>query len=376
MWIVSEQINRLIGKKFLVEPSGTSLTEEEKRTLDRLQPGAIMFRKRNFLQDAEYDVWLEAYRKLVNQIKDVVAHEKMIWSVDHEGGRVIRFPLPVTRFPYAAHFGEAAALVAEAMAIELKALGINVNFAPVADIHSNPENPVINERAFAKTAEQAGSLARLFAQVLHEHGVVPCAKHFPGHGDTKTDSHFGLPSLDLTMDELRRRELVPFQTLIDAGILMIMTAHILFPQVDPHNPATLSRLILNDLLRNEMGFSGVVIADAMGMAAVSGSMKKDDTVVKAVNAGLDIFLVAGDNVGMSDALHSSDHMQRALAAGEIREVDLFESASRIDRFISTLPQHGIMRLDDQIFRSHDQLASKLEAKAPWSDFDLSLPGFE
>ena len=178
------------------------------------------------------------------------------------------------------------------------------------------------------------------------------------------------------MDELRRRELVPFQTLIDAGILMIMTAHILFPQVDPHNPATLSRLILNDLLRNEMGFSGVVIADAMGMAAVSGSMKKDDTVVKAVNAGLDIFLVAGDNVGMSDALHSSDHMQRALAAGEIREVDLFESASRIDRFISTLPQHGIMRLDDQIFRSHDQLASKLEAKAPWSDFDLSLPGFE
>src|ERR1700678_350473 len=129
------------GKHFLVEVAGIAITDDEKRSLERLQPAAIMLRKRNFRQDAEYNIWLESYRKLIAQFRDILPKELII-SIDHEGGRVIRPPEPITRFPYAINWSESVNQVAEAMAIELKSLAINVNFAPVADIHSNANNPV------------------------------------------------------------------------------------------------------------------------------------------------------------------------------------------------------------------------------------------
>lgn len=363
-----------LGKNFLVEPSGTQLTDEEIELLSRLQPKALMFRTRNFLVGADYKVWLDAYKRLLSQCRQILPYERLMIAIDYEGGRVIRPPSPITRFPYAGQWASSVAAVAEAMAEELKSIGVNVNFAPVADINSNPENPVINERAFGSTAKYVSKAALEFARALQDNGVAPCAKHFPGHGDTKIDSHYGAPILDLTLDELRRRELLPFQALIDAGVLMVMTAHILFPKIDPQYNATMSRKLLNDLLREEMGFKGVVIADALGMAAAADKMTSSETVAQAVNAGLDIFLTAGDNVTIIDAVNMAEHLRQALEKGEVSESTLTKSQERIDNLIDNLPQHSVVELNAEIFARHQALSDRLAA--PASTFNLSLPGFE
>lgn len=364
------------GKHFLVEPSSTKLSDEELRLLEQLQPAAVMFRKRNFLEDVDYDRWLDAYRGLLSQIRSVVHHDHLMLAIDHEGGRVIRPPLPITRFPYAARFGSAVRAVAEAMAVELKSLGLNVNFAPVADIHSNPDNPVINERAFACNANDAARAAVTFAKTLIEHGIAPCAKHFPGHGDTKLDSHYTTPVLDLSLAELQTRELVPFQALIEAGVDLVMTAHIVFPQIDPDNQATMSKRILDEILRQEMKFDGVIIADALGMAATVTKLGQRETVSRAVNAGLDLFCLAGDTVKIEDGIKMAGLLQESLNLGEIASATLDRSQARIDKLLRRLPQHEVTNLNNDVFERHHQLADQLSSSSPWSAFELSLPGFE
>jgi beta-N-acetylhexosaminidase len=362
------------GKKFVVEPSGTVLTDAEKRSLEELQPAGIMFRKRNFLQDVDYPTWLAAYSNLLKQCREAIGRNQLIVSIDHEGGRVIRPPLPITPFPYAAKWSDQVVPVASAMAIELKSLGINVNFAPVADIHSNPDNPVINERSFGTSARAVAEAACGFATVMSKNQIIPCAKHFPGHGDTKQDSHYGLPILDSTKEELGKRELIPFQSLIDIGVPMVMTAHLLFPKIDPENQATISRKILHDLLREEMGFKGAIIADALGMKAISA--QEYETTIKAVNASLDLFLVAGDNVDLESALRIARHMQQGAACGDVKEKALTDSFNRIEALLEKLPQHPVKELNANVFEDHARLADELSRRKAWSTFDLRVPGFE
>ncbi len=363
------------GKHFLVEVTGIAVTDDEKYSLEQLQPSAIMLRKRNFMQDADYEIWLEAYKQLIAQFRNILPKELII-SIDHEGGRVIRPPEPITKFPYAIHWTNHVNEVAEAMAIELKSLAINVDFAPVADIHSNASNPVINERAFGTTPSRVSKATIEFVRTMKANGIASCAKHFPGHGDTKTDSHFGVPVLDLSLEELRTRELIPFQALINEGIEMIMTAHILFPKIDPNNTATLSKTILHDLLRKEMGFKGVVIADALGMAAISKNISEQESLIKAINAGLDIFLVAGDNVTIDNAVAMSEMLFEAIKNGEIAEEILHESEERIDKFISALPQYDVSKLDTKILAQNQKLAKELEKIKSADQFELNLPGFD
>ncbi len=363
------------GKKFIVEAAGTTLTDNEKFLLERLQPVGIILRSRNFLQNKEYSVWLEQYKLLFSQIKQILRQEKIIVSIDHEGGRVIRPPLPITKFPYAAHWGNAIKDVAKAMAIELKSLAINVNYAPVADIHSNSKNPVIGERAFGSTALSVTKSVCEFARTIKANGITPCAKHFPGHGDTMVDSHFCLPTLNLSLNELKDRELIPFQALINENIQLIMTAHILFPQIDADNSATLSKKILNDLLRKEMGFKGVVIADAMGMAAISGRIRDKATVIKAVEAGLDIFSIVGDAVTIESAVSMAKILEGAVVDGEIKEAQLEASEQRINKLVSSLPQYTVSKLDDNIFEQNKKLAEKLSEQVT-QKFELNVPGFD
>jgi beta-N-acetylhexosaminidase len=364
------------GTKFVVEPESTQLSDSEKRLLSRLRPIGILFRKRNFVQGADYSAWLTNHEELCRELKETIGREHLIFCIDHEGGRVIRPPLPITPFPYAARWLEEVSAVAKAMAIELRSIGINVNFAPVADIHSNPDNPVINERAFAATAAAVTQASVKFAATLMENEVTACAKHFPGHGDTKHDSHFDLPVLQSSLDELRKRELVPFQALIDMGIPMVMTAHILFPQIDAKNQATVSSKILNDLLRKEMGFSQVVIADALGMKAVSSEIESLETTARALNATMDLFLVAGDNVNLESALRIAKQMQTALQKGLVSEETLVESCKRIDRLVLGLPQHPVVEIDEQIFADHKKLSDKLAERMSFSSFEMRVPGFE
>ena len=216
-------------------------------------------------------------------------------AIDQEGGRVHRLPRPFSHFPPAAALGrtesaELAYKVGLATGRELFAVGINLNFAPVLDVNSNPENPLIGDRAFGAAPEQVIRFAWPYAEGLRDGGVIPCGKHFPGHGDTEKDSHLELPIVEKSLAELKAVELPPFVHACRQGIETFMTAHVLYRALDPEFPATLSEKIVTGLLRHDLGYDGVVFSDDMEMNAIGASYGEDEAVERAVRAGVDILL--------------------------------------------------------------------------------------
>src|SRR3954470_6815466 len=190
-----------------------------------------------------------------------------LWvSVDQEGGRVARLKAPFTEWPPMATLGRSgdvrlAERFARALAAELKAVGVTLDFAPVLDIHTNPNNPVIGDRALADKAEQVARLGGAIVRTLQAEGIAACGKHFPGHGDTSVDSHLELPLVEHPPERLREVEFLPFKAAIEAGVATIMTAHVLVPALDEQRPATLSKRIITGILRQELGFEGVILSD-------------------------------------------------------------------------------------------------------------------
>ena len=223
-------------------------------------------------------------------------------AIDQEGGRVQRVRAPATVWPpmlqlETVRTGDSAALaeaVGRAMGEELASLGINIDFAPVLDVHTNPGNPVIGDRAFATSPDAAADRALAFARGLAAAGVLGCGKHFPGHGDTSIDSHLALPRLEHDLDRLRAVELVPFSRAAATDIPMIMTAHVVFDVLDPSVPATLSERAITDLLKTELGYRGVVVSDDLDMKAISDNFGVGDAAVRAVMAGCDVLLLCRD----------------------------------------------------------------------------------
>jgi beta-N-acetylhexosaminidase len=215
------------------------------------------------------------------------------------------------------------------MGAELRALGFDVDFAPVLDVHTNPNNPVIGDRAFGRDPELVARRALAFARGLDSAGILSCGKHFPGHGDTEVDSHLALPRLPHDLDRLRRVELAPFARAARAGLPMIMTAHVVFEAIDPGVPATLSRRVLGDLLRGELGYRGLVVSDDLDMNAIAGHTGVGDAAVRAVAAGCDALLLCRRR-DHQDAAHAAlvraaerDGAFRArvaLAAGAVRQL--------------------------------------------------------
>ncbi|KEF40906.1 MAG: glycosyl hydrolase family 3 [Cyanobium sp. CACIAM 14] len=185
---------------------------------------------------------------------------------------------------------------------EARQLGLNWVLAPVCDVNSNPANPVINVRAWGEDPATAGALAAAFSRGLQAEGVIGCAKHFPGHGDTTTDSHLDLPVLRHDRRRLEAVELPPFQALIDAGTAAVMTAHLLLPALDRDHPATLSRAVLTGLLREDLGFGGLIVTDALVMEAIAGRYGPAEAAVLALEAGADLVLMPGDAEGAIDAI--------------------------------------------------------------------------
>lgn len=367
------------GIRCIVEPTGTTLTPTERAQLADLRPAGIMLRKRNVKQDCSYHEWLPAYADLLSECRAAIGRSSLVVAIDHEGGAVHRFPQPITRFPYAATYGSSTQAVFEvacAMGEELAALGINLSFSPVADIHSNPANPVINERAYGTTPQVVCDATRMCARGLRQSGVVPCAKHFPGHGDTANDSHYDVPVVTHSLEQLRARELLPFKALIEDGIEIVMTAHLMVPAIDPHNQATISRPILSDVLRGELGFRGLTIADALGMRGIHGAVTGGSFPVLAHQAGLDLFLVVGDTVSMVDALTLRDQYVAAVSRGTLAIESVLDTERRIQRFLETLPQHGVHELPAEAFARHAVLAQSLASNAPWSSFVFHPVGFE
>ena len=253
-------------------------------------------------------------------------------AVDQEGGRVQRIREPATRWPPMALAGatrdaDLIAKLGEAMGDELEALGFNVDFAPCVDVFTNPENTVIGDRAFGTEPAWVGRAGGALALGLTMAGLVPCAKHFPGHGDTALDSHLALPTIHHDVERLRATELAPFAALIRADIPMIMTAHVLIPAMDTVHPATLSQQIIGELLRKKMRFGGVVVSDCLEMKAVADRYGIEEMVTLGVRAGVDLFLICHTRekwerahatlVKLGEA-SARDREAIAMAAGRVR----------------------------------------------------------
>lgn len=354
---VSQQLERF-GNHLILGISGTTLSNEDKRALHELKPVGVIFFAKNFLDGVPYEVWLQSFRDLHHQIYEYAGRDSMFFTLDHEGGRVVRTPLPITRFPHAVLLRSHSREVAQATGIELKSLGINLSWAPVADIYSNPQNPVIGFRAFSNTPEATVEAVCEYYQGLKAAGIVGSAKHFPGHGDTSKDSHLELPILNLSLEDLRRRELIPFQALIEAQIPIMMTAHILFPQIDPDWPATLSPAILKTILREELGFGGVVVSDDLDMKAISDMFTQKGTVARAFNAGCDLFIVSR-NIHSSSMEHTyqiAADFAEALNQGSLAESVVETARNRIEKLLATAPQYDVEMLDKNTLLQHAELA--------------------
>lgn len=271
----------------------------------------------------------------------------LLIGADQEGGGVTRLGqgtclpgnMAIGATGSAAYAREAGAITGR----ELVALGIDVNFSPVADVNSNPENPVIGLRSFGSKPEQVAEFAAAMAEGIESAGALAAGKHFPGHGDTSVDSHLGLPRVDKDIAALRKTELIPFQALIDAGIPMIMCAHIQFPALDASTitsktgeeivvPATFSRAILTGILRDEMGFDGLIVTDAMDMGAIADNVESADGVVLALAAGADMICMPArvrtpKDAEKIEAIFAA--VDRAIDEGVLTEERLDESAARV-----------------------------------------------
>jgi beta-N-acetylhexosaminidase len=333
-----------------------SLTAHDRELLTTLRPAGIILFRDNFAHGKPYDEWLATLRSLLADARACIGREQLLIAIDHEGGRVMRAPAPITHYAYAREWAGHAAAVGRAMAIELRSLGVNVTFAPDADIHSNPDNPVIGPRSFATNAAAVTQAALQFIRACEAEGVATCPKHFPGHGDTAVDSHHGLPVVEYDLEHLRERELLPFKATIDAGVRMIMTSHILFPKIDPAVPATMSKRIVRDILREDLGFNGVVVTDDIGMGAVRDMFERPETVERMMNAGTDVIDACAYGMDTGRALQIAEFIAAGVKAGRIDSDILEASQARIENLLADLPQYEVTALAPDVFARHAQLA--------------------
>ena len=265
-----------------------------------------------------------------------------LWvSVDQEGGRVARLKAPFTEWPPMATLGRSgdvglADRFARALAAELKAVGITLDYAPVVDVHTNAKNPVIGDRALGEDAGEVARLGAAIVRALQSEGVAACAKHFPGHGDTSTDSHLELPVVEHGPDRLRAVEFLPFKAAIDAQVATIMTAHILNPALDEERPATLSKRVVTGILREELNYDGVILSDDLEMKAIANAYAVPAAAVLAVEAGCDgILICSGDHDIQAAALDALIHAVEDERLRLSRVEDALERQQRVkERFLA------------------------------------------
>jgi beta-N-acetylhexosaminidase len=348
------------GHHFIVGLSGTELDDRDKRILAKVRPAALLLLKRNFDHTLPYGAWLEKLEMLITSAANYAERDALLVTLDHEGERVHRVPPPLTIFPNAVKYASHAAAVAKAMATELKSIGVHLSWAPDADIHSNPQNPIIGPRAFGSDAYEVAEIAVEFYRSLASEGILGCAKHFPGHGDTSTDSHLELPTLDIGEELLRARELVPFVALLAAGVPMVMTAHILFPQIDPHYPATFSERVLKRFLRDEMQYQGLIVADDLYMKAVAKAFEQPETFAKSIHAGCDLFIVSRfPEADVEHMLGYARMLGNALQQGLVKEDDMHRSFNRISQIYAPISRGKFSQLSGDTLQNHADLAAEL-----------------
>ncbi|MGD2020369.1 MAG: beta-N-acetylhexosaminidase [Thiohalocapsa sp.] len=334
----------LVGGLFILGFDGTAVDAALAETIRRWRPAGFILFRRNIGTPVQLATLCRDLRALYPP------DQPPLISVDQEGGRVARLRAPFTELPAARVLGklyersgslELVRRAAEVTAAELTAVGVNFNFAPVLDVDSNPANPIIGDRAYAQTPEIVSAVAREVIVTYQRRGLMACGKHFPGHGDTAADSHLELPLVPRDRESLEDIELPPFRDAAAAGVAALMTAHVLYPALDPDWPATLSRPILTELLRDEMGFEGLIVTDNMEMRGVWGRWPAAELTRRAVEAGCDLFIGGG---GGLDGRHPQTEIQFELMdtlaaqveAGEVSIALLEASLARIRRVKTAL----------------------------------------
>lgn len=286
-----------VGQLLFIGLKGTSLTAEEKKfIIDSNIGGVVLFGRNISTLDALIELTTELH-SLKSQRHD---KSPLYVGIDMEGGRVARLKDPFTIWPPLKKLGDldsasTAFTLAENMGEELKAAGINVNFAPCADILTNPKNEVIGDRSLGNDAEHVAKLSSALVRGYIKSGIIPCPKHFPGHGDTLLDSHHDLPiQKETDLETLKNREMVPFKRALRARAQMIMTAHILFPKVDPDWPATLSKIFVTDILKKEFRYKELIVTDDLDMKALRNRYSVDVIATRALEAGANMLLYCNE----------------------------------------------------------------------------------
>jgi len=304
---------------------------------------------------------------------DALGRTRRAWvGVDQEGGRVARLKSPFTVWPPMATLGRSgsetlATRFAEALARELAAVGVTLDFAPVLDIGTNPTNPAIGDRALATGAEAVARLGREIVRGLQGGGIAACGKHFPGHGDTSTDSHHDLPVVDHDPDRLRAVEFEPFRAAIAEGVAFMMTAHLHVPAFDETRPATLSPRIVQALLRDELGFGGAIVTDDLEMKAVSARWPVPEAAVEAIRAGCDAVLICSGDLDLQG--RALEAIVRAVESGYIPAARCDAAMRRLrvakDRFLAEPAARRAARPRDLQARlgceEHQRIAAEMAA---------------
>jgi beta-N-acetylhexosaminidase len=350
------QSPHVLGKHFLIglRPT-TELHADDRRLLAHLRPAGVIAYRGNFLADQPYEVWHARFAQLIADVRAAVGRDRVLICIDHEGGTVLRPPRPITPYGFARRWADRAGEVGRAMAVELASLGINLDFAPVVDIDSNPANPVIGPRAFASDADAVIASARAFIAGMQAEGVLACPKHFPGHGDTSVDSHLGLPVIAADRAELTRRELRPFAA-VAGDVHLIMTAHIVYPAIDPGVPATMSRVLVGDVLRGELGYRGAVVTDDIGMRAVSAMFDAPGACPRVLASGTDLIMVCSHWTSTDRAYAMLDDLEAARRGGTLTEATLAAADARIDALLAAAASHAPRLLDPAVLAEHARTA--------------------
>ncbi|HET6568860.1 MAG TPA: beta-N-acetylhexosaminidase [Rhodothermales bacterium] len=318
------------GRLVMIDIPGTELDAETAAFIREHNVKAVVLFQRNIVDD-------EQTRRFTGQLRDLIGPDVLI-AVDQEGGAVVRtndLPYP----PSAMCLGAAGSVdlayeVGKAVGRGLSSLGINWNFAPDLDVNNNPLNPVISDRSFGSDPVRVAELGLAWARGCQGSGVATCVKHFPGHGDTMVDSHLGLPVVDKPRSVLEQVEFYPFHQAVRADIPAIMTAHLVYPALDSTYPATLSRAILTDLLRESWGYDGVVITDSMSMQAISDRYGRGDAALRALHAGADMVLAMGSR---EEQLETLDALSHAIRQRDLAEEKVETSLGRIGGLAARFP---------------------------------------
>lgn len=319
---------KALGQLFMVGLPGSDLDTETRDLIHRYGIGNFILFRRNVVDPLQL-------AKLCRDLKAACQDKGLappLISIDQEGGPVARLKPPFSQFSGAAGIAKAANPEAEAYrfayitAKELKLVGCNMNLAPVMDLDVPGTDPVMEKRTLGSDPESVGHLGSIIIKGLQKQGILATAKHFPGIGGVKLDPHRDLPVMETSASILEKRELIPFRKAIAAKVAAIMTAHVNYPDIDPHLPATLSHVFITDLLRTRMGFNGLVVTDDLEMGAIEKHFHVEESAVQAVRAGADILLICHDKEKIVRAFEA---VRTLLEKDEAARLRLKESLERI-----------------------------------------------